>query len=56
LAALLKGLARDIGARGGLALLFARVGRLGSRRAKRMLAGNLIYNWAVKGARRGGPP
>jgi MoaA/NifB/PqqE/SkfB family radical SAM enzyme len=52
LAVFLRGLARDIDARSGLALLFARVGRLASRRAKRMLAGNLIFNWSVKGARR----
>jgi MoaA/NifB/PqqE/SkfB family radical SAM enzyme len=52
LAAFLRGMARDIDSRSGLALLFARVGRLASRQAKRMLAGNLIYNWAVKGSQR----
>jgi MoaA/NifB/PqqE/SkfB family radical SAM enzyme len=52
LAALLRGMQRDIDSHSGLALLFARVGRLASRQAKRVLAGNLIYNWGVKGARR----
>jgi len=52
LMAFLRGMQRDIQTRTGLAALFARLGTLASRRSKRKLIGNLIYNWSVIGARR----
>ena len=52
LAAFLRGLRKDIANEEGMAILFARLGRAASGRSKRKLIGNLIYNWAVMGARR----
>lgn len=52
LASLLHTLERDIETESGLAALFARLGRALNPRAKRQLLGNLVYNWAVVGARR----
>ncbi len=52
LESLLRAMRRDIASRSGLAALFVRLGRQLSPRAKRRLLGNLIYNWAVVGARR----
>ena len=52
LASLLSSIEKDLETRKGLAALFARVGRQLNPQAKRKLATNLIYNWAVLGARR----
>jgi MoaA/NifB/PqqE/SkfB family radical SAM enzyme len=51
LTAFLKSLGRDIADGSGMAGLFTRVGNLVSRRGKRKLAENLIYNWTIKGGR-----
>jgi MoaA/NifB/PqqE/SkfB family radical SAM enzyme len=52
LRSLLEAIERDLETRTGLAALFARIGRQLNPQAKRKLARNLIYNWAVLGARR----
>jgi MoaA/NifB/PqqE/SkfB family radical SAM enzyme len=52
LASLIEALEKDLDTRTGLAALFARIGRQLNAEAKRKLARNLIYNWAVIGARR----
>jgi len=51
LSSFLGAIERDLDTRTGLASLFARIGRQLNPRAKRMLLRNLIYNWAVIGAR-----
>lgn len=52
LASLLRTMERDIETESGIAALFARVGKELNPRAKQQLLGNLVYNWAVVGARR----
>ncbi len=47
----LRAMERDIETQSGIAALFARLGRQLNSRAKRKLLRNLIYNWAVVGAR-----
>ncbi|HXY42203.1 MAG TPA: radical SAM protein [Vicinamibacteria bacterium] len=51
LASLLESIEKDLETRRGVAALFARIGRQLSPQAKRKLASNLIYNWAVRGNR-----
>jgi MoaA/NifB/PqqE/SkfB family radical SAM enzyme len=49
LSAFLSSLGRDIDEESGMAGLFVRVGNLVSRRGKRKLVENLIYNWTIRG-------
>jgi MoaA/NifB/PqqE/SkfB family radical SAM enzyme len=52
LESLARTLERDTETESGLAALFARIGSQLNPVAKRKLIGNLVYNWAVVGARR----
>jgi len=49
---MLETIERDLESRSGLAAIFTRIGRQLSRRAKRTLITNLIYNWGIVGSRK----